>query len=308
MSKIFHIHIPQCGGTWLNHNLHLCLTPAGDWMDLPSETDYGLLPQRVVRWEREWLPPPSGRVYMGDIGHRTVSGLSKGCEDDARYSKGVATRDVRIGTRWWNPVSGIGDEAMMNLFNSAIKIAVCRNPFKLMYSRWKKEQSQMKKRAGRHSSAAIPFYDFLKSYFSPDTPKYKATWEKDLFSALYHEDGSCGINFILRNENLSAALGVFLLSQYNTPFYDDGSRYRDTNMTYIDGLWKQSDEKRKSYQLEYDNNPGAREIIEQNCSKELKAFGYNFEGRVDAEFEKDCDCELALKHDHLFAHTCRRRT
>ncbi len=314
--RLLHIHIPQSGGTWLNHNLHRCFAEDGDWIISPLQES--VIPEKVVSWEWNWLPPPAMKVsggvlrncYMGDIGHRSVEELSRGCADDPRFADGIQPLGKRLdeawgrtGRRWWNPKSGIGDKAMRELFACAKKISVCRNPYDLMFSRWNKalRQGDDSKVAGIHT-----LEDFLEIYFEHDEVQVaggRNHWKKDLFGQMYYEDGSCGIDVILRNETLSTGLEMFLsgsgLCPPNHPAKRiEKKRYRDA-VEQIPAIPK------PDYRLAY--TPKAIDLIEEHCAFELKAFGYDLSGRISPTKSPDCDCDLPNAYDDLFAHTCLRK-
>ena len=322
MRRIFHIHIPQTGGTWLSHNLHRCFTDGSSWIRSPHGhvTDHGSIPREVVEWEHHWKPPPEMSVspeglvrnaYVGDIGHRTVSGLSSGGEDDPRFIKhpphpGQYGRD---GTRWWNPKSGIGGEAVSKMFNQSFKVSVCRNPFELIHSRWKKTL--------RQDGQTWPLTEFVERYFDPAKPQVRETWRKDLYEQMYHDDGNCGVQFVIRNEFLYDGLLVLMDHLGQCPQersrerVEKDSRFRDEDHKEVEvangrrPIAKWVTQERADYREHY--TPEARKIVKEYCDFELRAFGYDFNGRTESVVGDDCDCELAKKHDNLFAHVCLKK-
>lgn len=300
--NIIHIHIPQTGGTWLSHNLQRCLAMDEDWIDSPDPNIAGPgtdgTPKRVVEWEWNWFLPPASRYsdgvlwngYVGDIGHRSVEELSSGCADCSQFAGGIlpaSSFNGRLGTRWWNPKSGIEDAAMRSLFADSLKVSVCRNPYELMHSRWKKELRQRSKK---------PLVHFLEEYFNPDKKDYRETWQKNLFGQMY-VDGVCGVDVILRNEHLSSALYTFLTkmklctAQRARNRIETTARYRHQNLS--------------DYRKDYTTK--SVDIIQQHCSYWLKTFGYDFDGRTSSRPALDCDCQLPKESDLFFAHTCLSR-
>jgi hypothetical protein len=319
--RLLHIHIPQSGGTWLNHNLHRCFAENDDWIISPIHQS--ALPEKVVSWEWNWLPPPAMKVsggilrncYTGDIGHRSVEELSRGCADDLRFADGIQILSQRLdefggrtGHRWWNPTSGIGDKAMRELFICAKKISVCRNPYDLMFSRWNKalRQGDASRLSASSQLAMRTLEGFLEIYFEHDeiqTNGGRTVWKKDLFGQMYYEDGSCGIDVILRNETLSAGLEMFLSGSGLCPA--DHPAEKIEKKRYRDVAEQTPTIPKPDYRLAY--TPKTIDLIEKHCAFELKAFGYDLSGRISPTKSTSCDCTLPNASDDLFAHTCLRK-
>lgn len=116
--RIYHIHVPQTGGTWLNHNLHRCLTPSeqlrrndafnayadevgedGEPLIPVRDEHIGVVPSGIPGWEADWLYPPATRLtqswidkslvatngFMGSTAHIGVQDFMAGGGDAKIY-------------------------------------------------------------------------------------------------------------------------------------------------------------------------------------------------------------------------------
>jgi hypothetical protein len=156
----------------------------------------------------------------------------------------------------------------------SLVISTVRNPFDQYVSSYlltKKDNS------------SLSFDDFIditcSSNFSPTIDFGESFYlSRDLlFYQIFDDDGSCHCDLILRRESLNEGLEI-ILNKLGIDAKLSG------NSDTPPGKWgdirkKQGFSKKRDYRLFYSDR--TREIVEKRREKELKLFGYNFDGTDD---------------------------
>jgi len=252
MKDIIHIHIPKCGGTWLDKTLRryapqYFLTPEfGDGNRCSLED--------VLPWRGRYNP--SSRHFHNKTGPTYV--------------------DVDV------PPPGIWERAH--------KIAICRNPFDLLVSMWhftdypyefcREYLGDVEAGAGmanlRHGIKT--FEEYIEKFCNPDFPWWGTQEQQDgarffMFHQMFNHDGTCGIDTIIRQEQLSFGTAALLSEMgYITEQQHHeivGSKRKNTG----------KHRGRIDYRGYYSDK--LRELVEKKCKAELVLFGYNFDGPTD---------------------------
>ncbi len=243
---LIHIHIPKTGGTWLNTTLVDVL--------LPHE-----------------FPFPN-------IGHLPI-GYSLG---DINSILPIAQHQVN-GQQWDLTQSPIDEPKRPQLYQHGVKISICRNPFDLLTSYyfhdWGRPTNFHVAGLGADNPVGwdninivhgIKSFDgFIKRYCDPDFRWWHVPRKCNLFFQMFHGSGACGVDVILKYENLFEELSFFLThNEYCEQYQLDRFRDKRSNET--------PQKIKKDYRSYYTDE--LRSLVEVKCADELRTFGYNFDG------------------------------
>ena len=260
MKSIIHIHVPKTGGSWLNYALD---EYAGKYLQYPRHVQ--ICEEVEEQWRTRLACPPARHLY-NELDYKVVI-------EDPSHGKDV--------------------------WEASTKVAVCRNPFDLLVSMYHyKAPGPIFEKLQRFVPSGGPvgllgmnaihgissFEDFIKKWCDDtfpftNTSPIQSTTEgislaeanRFLYYQLFHANGECGVDVILRNERLAEGTAQFLL--------DHG--YVDTNITsqlknrgrHDDGRSVRKDRDYRSYYTDE-----LRELVEECHLAELKLFEYNFDG------------------------------
>ena len=255
MRPIVHIHVPKTGGTWLNNVLSRNL-PKGYWLGGEHLAVAG-----GIETVSEWRPD------------------AETCVDEADARVQLVTGQPKYPGRWRN----------------ALKVSVCRNPFDLLVSYYCHEEPHPTKRIGHHEPhpgwawawephmrrEGVPsgwdcinithgtrsFDEFIKKFCDTRFKWHHGLRRNNLFYQMFNHDGNCGVDVIIRNENLTSAIQVLLVEL----------EYVERNSTFAGALDRSNvTEGKKDYRSFYTDE--LRELVEKKCAQELEMFEYNFDG------------------------------
>ena len=257
--KIIHIHVAKTGGSWLNN----ILKQYAFEHFLPT-ADFDLRVAENVKefWRDSSLSRPSARVYYDDLKYRI---------------------DHKV----------IEDQQSKNppVYDDAMKVSICRNPFDMLVSFYHFQPNDDKSLAMRKyvpgggptgigNCNAIhgisSFEDFVKKWCDDDFVwewKYSES-RHFLFHQMFAESGWSGVNVILRNEDL--AKGTYMLLK--------GAGYGDyPEILKSEKLHATAARKKRDYRSFYTDE--LRCLVEKRHESELLCFDYNFDGiRSDSKF------------------------
>ena len=268
MKNIIHIHVPKTGGSWLNEALK---EYAGEYLQYPRHVQ---ICEEVQEQWRTRIACPTARHLYNELEYKVVI-------EEPQPSWHMPGKDV---------------------WETSTKVAVCRNPFDLLVSMYHYKAPGFEK-LQRYVPSSAPsllrpvgllgmnaihgissFEDFIKKWcdemfpFTNTSPNQSTTESISLAEAnrflyyqLFHANGECGVDVILRNESLAEGTSRFLL--------DYG--YVDTDVTtqlqnrgrHDDG---RSARKDRDYRTYYTDE--LRELVEVCHLAELKLFEYDFDG------------------------------
>ncbi len=255
--EIFYIHPPSSGGTWLRRELTRCFGEGSPWTTT--------------------------------IGHRSVREMVAGGGDDRLY------HPRRL---WHNPKDGSEREKLTKRYHRATKIATVRNPFSYLFSIWAKNGGKgIGMQAELHGIDS--FEQWVEAWCNPDFDWHSPIEirhkyiHQNLFHQLFYHDGSCGVDIILRQENLCEAMIEWLMSpafEWKTwkdrardwgeiidPTHTNNGQFPDYRAHYTDKL---------------------RRMVESRFKTELQVFGYNFDGITPEAKLKDQG--FAISPDRLW--------
>ena len=253
MKQIVHVHVPKTGGTWLNNvlnqNLDTGIFLGGEHLAIAGGIE-------VVA---EWRPD------------------AKDCVDCADVSIALLHTEKmpEFPGRW----------------NNSLKLSICRNPFDMLVSYYCHEEPHPAKHPGwgwawasslRRSGVPAgwdcinlthgirSFDEFIKKFCEPNFKWHHGLRRRNLFYQMFHRDGACGVDVIMRNEKLTGATQALLIEL----------GYIDRSHLFKGGAERSNKTSgKKDYRSFYTDE--LREMIEKKCAAELALFEYNFDGPVN---------------------------
>ena len=179
---------------------------------------------------------------------------------------GMAHNVCHPDVSFYNPYCG-----NFKKFQESLRFSIVRNPYSMLTSLYVFE-----KRTGGHnknfkfSIGDMSFKDFVRASIDTECWMYES-WRKFLYMPFFNEDADAAVHVLLRNEYLSDALRhVLLAADLTLPSNEIPVIERDdprSNSSKID------------YKTFYDDE--TIEMVRERWSRELNAFGYDFEGPVD---------------------------
>jgi hypothetical protein len=153
-------------------------------------------------------------------------------------------------------------------FINSLVFTIVRNPFDLLVSMYTYgfpytiPNSENKE---NHSDYPIKsFEEFVRAYCDSDYPWIVKYQQNFLFFQLFDDEGNCCVHLALRNECINEGLKILGKPFGIRPFYSK-KRVRSSR-----------DASQRDYKQFYTNE--LRKLVEKKCQRELKAFGYSFEG------------------------------
>jgi hypothetical protein len=248
--RLIHIHIPKTGGTWLNSTLKKY---AGDFFLDPE--GFGNGNRCNVENPMYWR----GRANLPAQQHY----------DGLRQAPVVLYNDTQM-ERW----------------EDSLKVSICRNPFDYLVSIYHYDDT-----AGRHKKYLAPgvpagtglinvkhgmksFEEFIEKFCDDSFP-----WDENLqnyemrynlFWQMFEHDGTCGVDAIIRQEQLSLGTAKLLqtLDVIGADEFDKITASPKENVG--------ANRLKKDYRSYYTDK--LREMVEKKCCMELNLFDYNFDG------------------------------
>ncbi|MEE3233435.1 MAG: sulfotransferase family 2 domain-containing protein [Candidatus Latescibacterota bacterium] len=252
MNSIHHIHIPKTGGSWLRKVLSKYVSNYSDWGQIGYEAAGLTSADKSEKYR-------SGKVVLGTPPRRNQF------DQPPEFSK-----------EWWETP----------------KVSICRNPFDYLVSIYHHERNEsahlMKKfRNVKNVPAGFAdinvmhgftsFEDFIKKFCDPDFPFTSRLGDIRymMFNQMFHWGGTCGIDYIIRNESLPS--GTFKVLKQIGAF--ENISQENAALAEINGLGRinvSRKRKKKDYRSYYTDE--LRELVEVKCDAELTLFEYDFDG------------------------------
>ena len=247
--KIIHIHIPKTGGSWLNKTLGRY---ASEYF-LPT-ADFNLRVSDCVHsyWRDSTLSYPTAQVYYDKMEYQIVNEVKKTTEE--------------------------------HVFDDAMKISIVRNPFDLLVSFYHFQPNDDKSLSmrkyvpgggptGLGNCNAVhgisSFEDFVKKWCDPNFPW---EWRNSecryfLFHQMFNAAGRCGVDVIMKNEELNAATYQLMKDSG----YGDFPEILTSKRNHTSSARNKAD-----YRSFYTDE--LRELVQKHCQAELVLFDYDFDG------------------------------
>jgi len=154
----------------------------------------------------------------------------------------------------------MASQLQRDLIQTHLSFAIIRNPFDMLVSLYYYHPQRISK---------FNFKEFKQFILAYDDEQKRnemlITQSKFLFSQIFDNDGKCVVDFLLRQETLDAGLYVIkrlLCEKQHIP--EKHIRVSDRNRDFT-----------KYFDVK------TRKIVENLCERELKVFGYSFEGITD---------------------------
>jgi len=158
-------------------------------------------------------------------------------------------------------------------FSTAIKFSTCRNPYDWLVSYYHCHPEGFGGIRTIHGTRT--FEEFVEKFCDPDFKWYHYGLHKFLFYQMFREDGSCGVNWILRAEDIWHAMLCMLYTEgededYLLSSYEKfGGHRRNVSPT----------REHSDYRLYYTDT--MRELVENRFHLECSLYGYDFDGPTD---------------------------
>ena len=266
--------------------------------DKNSENISSLLKQvKDSKWANIHIPKTGG-TYCTNVILKTLKNKNL---DLVYYSLSHSSFQYqefpRINDKMWYQSNEFNDKPDCNLISSGdIRVfSTVRNPFSLLCSWYRSNFANVKEELRVNN-----FSDFIKSFsyrwgYEGEIPGCSAEWKKIylnsataegkkipkitfaqtrlkpwsnfLFFQIFANSGGPTASLVFRQEMLDEALSLFL-SAYNVKPLK--IKTKEKNITSTSNF---------DYRRMYTDE--TRELIENKCQRELKYFGYNFDGPTD---------------------------
>ena len=240
--RLFYVHIPKTGGNYIKK-----VALQGHFQP-ESSSGRGMF-GTIVRLLGKNEPQSSPLLVNG--GHCVCA---KKPLDIAKYNRAWTTRCTD------NPAS-----------RNSLVFSVVRNPFDLLVSMYtygypyrRPRPEKPKPELDRHGFPFSSFDEWVRAYCDPEDPWLVSYQHRFLFFQIFDDNSGCVPRYILRTECLDAGLKELLNPFGITPKVSDNyvnpsrtGRKKDFRIFYTDEL---------------------RELVERKCERELRAFGYSFDG------------------------------
>ncbi|MEE3233439.1 MAG: sulfotransferase family 2 domain-containing protein [Candidatus Latescibacterota bacterium] len=253
-AKLFFVHVPKTGGRWFDKTM-----------------------ANFMENEDRFFPPIESYMQLGVSAGDFLQSLHN------RYG--------------WHMSMHQSINAGFDSFHDYLTVSICRNPFDMLVSMYYHHsmdavnQRYIKRKGPSGWGSAniahniTSFSEFIKRFCDPSVPWVHPELRKFLFHQMYNPDGTCGVNVLLRYEQLNLATALMLRHLHKDNVARGlKSEYSDADFDKIVNSKKVNTSKKrrkKDYRAYYTDE--LRELVEHACSAELRLFGYTFDGSAIGE-------------------------
>lgn len=171
------------------------------------------------------------------------------------------------------------------LFDSMLKFSLTRNPFDWLVSYYLHGTPDTEDGWGNvnYIYGIRNFSEFVEKFCSPKIQWNHALnstyWNRMTYCQWFDQSGNAIVNFAIRSESLKDGMKEFLTA---SGLCNGGIKHPPKSAANINHK-----RKKKDYREYYDNT--SREIAEQYFSREMKVFGYDFDGPTDERIIYDIE-------------------